>query len=124
MAAAGRSSGARAYALLDAHLPGHALLPPAAGRCRRHARRLAGARAVALPGTPLTGAAAGLSLFPNPAATGHGPGGAAPLTGARPGPEVMVPDALGRPVAGATAAATGMAALGRPAGVYLPRLCG
>ena len=68
----------------------------------------------------LTGAAAGLALYPNPA-----PGGAATLTGAQPGAVVTVYDALGRPVTSATADASGTAALvlaaGTPAGVYVVR---
>ena len=68
----------------------------------------------------LTGAAAGLSLYPNPAR-----GGAATLTGAQPGTVVTVFDALGRPVISATADASGTAALvlpaGLPAGVYVVR---
>ena len=73
----------------------------------------------------LTGAAAGLALYPNP--TGHGPafGGAATLLGAQPGAVVTVFDALGRPVLSATADATGTAALtlpaGLPTGVYVVR---
>jgi hypothetical protein len=67
----------------------------------------------------LTGAAAGLALYPNPT---HG---AATLTGAQPDTVVTVLGARGRPVAGATADASGTAALalpaGLPAGVYVVR---
>jgi hypothetical protein len=60
-----------------------------------------------------------LTVFPNPT---HG---AATLTGAQPGSTVTVTDALGRPVATATADAAGTAALvlpaGAPAGVYVVR---
>ncbi|MBO2012488.1 LamG-like jellyroll fold domain-containing protein [Hymenobacter negativus] len=69
----------------------------------------------------LTRAAAGLSLYPNPAS--HG---AATLTGALPGAVVTVFDALGRPVTVGTADAAGTAALvlpaGLPAGVYVVRV--
>jgi len=68
----------------------------------------------------LATAAPGLHLFPNPA-----PAGATTLTGAAPGAPVTVLDALGRPVASATADASGTATLtlpaGLPAGVYLVR---
>ena len=68
----------------------------------------------------LTGAVAGLSLYPNPS---HG--GAATLTGARPGTTVTVYDALGREVLSAPADAVGTAALvlpaGLPTGVYVVR---
>jgi hypothetical protein len=116
VAAAGSSS-ARAYALMDARLPD--------GAARLYYRL----RLVDRDGTfsyspvrtvALAGAAAGLSLFPNPA---HG--GAATLTGALPGAVVTVYDALGRPVTSGTADAAGTAALalpaGQPAGVYVVR---
>ena len=68
----------------------------------------------------LTGAVAGLALYPNPA---HG--GAVTLTGTAPGAAVTVHDALGRPVTSATANAAGTAALvlpaGLPVGVYVVR---
>jgi hypothetical protein len=68
----------------------------------------------------LTGAAAGLAVYPNPA-HGH----AATLTGAVPGTVVTVLDALGRPVTSATADTAGSAALvlpaGLAAGVYVVR---
>jgi len=61
---------------------------------------------------------AGLTFYPNPA---HG--GAATLTGTPPGAAVTVYDALGRPVAAATADAAGTAALGGLApGVYVVRV--
>ena len=117
VAAAGSSSRARGYELLDSKLP--------AGAATLYYRL----RQVDADGSfsyspvrtvGLTGAAAGLSLYPNPA---HG--GAATLTGALPGTTVTVSDALGRPVATATADATGTAALalpaGTPAGVYVVR---
>ena len=67
----------------------------------------------------LTGAAAGLNLYPNPA---HG--GAATLTGAQPGTAVTVFDSLGRPVTTTTANVSGEAALpaGLPTGVYVVRV--
>jgi hypothetical protein len=69
----------------------------------------------------LAGAAAGLSLFPNPA-----PGGAATLLGAAPGAVVTVLDALGRPVLAAPVDASGAARLALPAacaaGVYVVRV--
>lgn len=109
VAAAGSSSAPRAYELLDAQL--------ATGAARLYYRL----RQVDLDGTAayspvrsiaLTGAAAGLSLFPNPA-----PGGAATLTGAQPGTVVTVFDALGRVVTSATADATGTATLALPTGI-------
>ena len=67
-------------------------------------------------------AAAALQLYPNPTS------GAATLTGAQPGAVATVFDALGRPVATATADAAGTAALvlpaGLPAGVYVVRAGG
>ena len=109
------SSSARSYELLDAKLP--------AGAATLYYRlkqvdvdgtfSYSPVRAVSLK------AAAGLSLYPNPATTG------ATLTGALPGTVVMVYDALGRLVTSATADATGTAALvlpaGLPAGVYVVR---
>ena len=117
VAAAGSSSAARSYALLDAKLP--------AGTALLYYRL----KQVDLDGTfsyspvrtvALKGAVAGLSLYPNPA---HG--GAATLTGALPGTVVTVFDALGRVVLVAPADATGTAALalpaGLPTGVYVVR---
>jgi hypothetical protein len=118
VAAAGISSSPHVYELLDGQLPtGTAMLY----------YRL---KQVDLDGTfsyspvrtvALTRAAAGLSLYPNPAS--HG---AATLTGALPGTVVTIFDALGRPVTSATADAAGTAALvlptGLPAGVYVVRV--
>jgi len=112
--AAGSSLSAHPYALTDAHLPsGVGLLY----------YRL---RQVDLDGSfsyspvqvvALAGAAAGLSLYPNPTA------GAATLTGAEAGAAVQVLDALGQVVGTAVADATGTAALpaGVPAVVYVVR---
>ncbi|MBF9222361.1 FG-GAP-like repeat-containing protein [Hymenobacter ruricola] len=115
VAAASSSTSARAYGLVDGKLPTDAALfyyrlkqVDADG-----AFSYSPVRTVAL-----TGLAAGHSLFPNPAR-----GGAATLTGAAPGTRVTVYDALGRPVATATADAAGTAALAlpaaQPAGVYV-----
>ncbi|MBF9223211.1 LamG-like jellyroll fold domain-containing protein, partial [Hymenobacter ruricola] len=117
VAAAGSSSSARRYEWLDAKLPG--------GAVTLYYRL----RQVDLDGTfshspvrtvGLAGAAEGLALYPNPA-----PGGAATLAGLAPGTAVAVYDALGRPVASATADASGTAALvlpaGLPVGVYVVR---
>ena len=117
VAAAGSSSSPRAYALTDAKLPASA-----ATLCYRLKQvdqdgtfSYSPVRTVAL-----TGAAAGLALYPNPAHSGT-----ATLTGTAPGTAVTVTDALGRPVASATADAAGTAALalpsGLPAGVYVVR---
>ncbi|MFC6225314.1 LamG-like jellyroll fold domain-containing protein [Hymenobacter artigasi] len=118
VAAAGSSSCTRRYELLDAKLP--------AGAARLYYRL----RQVDLDGTfayspvrtvPLTGAAAGLALYPNPAHAG-----AATFTGAQPGTVVTVFDAQGRLVTTAPADATGTAALmlpaGLPTGVYVVRV--
>ena len=117
VAAAGTSTGHRAYGWLDSQVPaGSPLL--------YYRLRLVDVdgtfayspvRAVALNRAV---AGAGLALYPNPA-----PGGGATLTGAAPGAAVSVCDALGRPVATAQADAVGTAALpaGRPAGVYVVR---
>jgi len=115
LAAAGTSLTPHAYAYPDAGLP--------AGASRLYYRL----RQVDQDGTAayspvrpvaLTGAAAGLSLYPNPA-----PGGAATLLGASPEAPVQVFDALGRPVAAATADAAGTAALpGLAPGVYVVRV--
>jgi hypothetical protein len=116
LAAAGSSSAPRRYELLDGLVPADA------------ARLYYRLRQVDLDGTfyyspvrtvALTGAAAELVLYPNPAA-----GGAATLTGAQPGAVVTVLDALGRPVTSATADALGTATLRLPAGltgVYVVR---
>jgi hypothetical protein len=116
VAAAGSSSAPHSYELLDGKLPaGVALLY----------YRL---KQVDTDGTfsyspvrtvRLTGAAEGLTLFPNPT---HG---AATLTGAQPGTVVTVFNALGHPVLSATADAAGttrlMLPVGLPAGVYVVR---
>ena len=114
VAAAGSSSSARSYGLVDVKLPGAALL-----YYRLKQLDLDGTfayspvRSVALVGH------AGLSLYPNPARTG------AMLTGAAPGTVATVHDALGRQVTTATADAAGTAALvlpaELPAGVYVVR---
>jgi hypothetical protein len=114
VAAAGTSSTARTYGLLDAALP--------AGASQLYYRL----RQVDQDGTahysPVCavrpGTSADLRLYPNPA-----PGGAATLLGAAPGTVVTVLDALGRAVATAPADASGTAALpgGLPAGVYVVR---
>ena len=115
VAAAGSSSTARSYELLDGQLP--------AGATQLYYRL----RQVDLDGSfsysPVRAvtlkAASGLALYPNPATTG------ATLTGAQPGTAVKVYDALGRLVTSATADAAGTAMLalpaGLPAGVYLVR---
>ena len=125
VATAGNSSSARAYALTDEKLPtGAATL-----YYRLRQVELDGTasyspvRTVTLPGTTLTGATAGLALYPNPTHSG-----AATLTGALPGTTVTVLDALGREVTRATADAAGAAKLalpaGTPAGVYVVRASG
>jgi hypothetical protein len=116
VAAAGTTATAHRYGLLDAALPTGASVVY---------YRL---RPVDLDGTfsyspvrtiALAGAAAGLSLFPNPA---HD---AATLTGIAPGQAVQVLDAVGRLVLSATADASGTATLalpaGQPGGVYVVR---
>ena len=114
--AAGRSSTGRTYGFFDEQLPAHAAvlyyrlkLVDADGAFSYSPVRSVG----------LSGAAAGLALFPNPAHS------AATLLGALPGAVVTVVDALGRPVTSATADASGTAALalpaGLPAGVYVVR---
>jgi hypothetical protein len=117
VAAAGSSSALHRYEWLDRQLP--------PGAPRRYYRL----KQVDTDGTfayspvrvvALAGAAAGLSLYPNPA---HG--GAATLTGATPGTVVSVFDALGRWVTSVPADAMGTAALalpaGLPTGVYVVR---
>ena len=108
VAAAGSSSAARSYELLDARLPmGAALL------YYRLKQVDADGTATYSPvrTVALTGAAAGLALYPNPT---HG---AATLSGVQAGAVVTVCDALGRPVTSATADAAGTAALALPAGL-------
>ncbi|MBO2007712.1 beta strand repeat-containing protein [Hymenobacter negativus] len=117
VAAAGSSSTAHAYKLLDAKLPaGVALL-----YYRLRQTDSDGTFAYSPVRTvALTGVGAGLALYPNPA-----PGGAATLAGALPGAVVTVHDALGRSVTSALTDASGTAALvlpaGTPAGVYVVR---
>ncbi|GAA4031654.1 hypothetical protein GCM10022409_14860 [Hymenobacter glaciei] len=117
VAAAGSSSSARSYELLDAKLPtGAALLYYRLKQVDANGTfAYSPVRSVAL-----TGAAAGLALYPNPAHNGP-----TTLTGALPGTVVTVFDALGRLVTSATADASGTAALvlpaGLPTGVYLVR---
>ncbi|MBH8558496.1 FG-GAP-like repeat-containing protein [Hymenobacter negativus] len=115
--AAGTSSTARAYELLDAKLPADAALL----YYRLRQMDLDGTFSYSPVRTvALVGAATGVGLFPNPTTSG------ATLLGAQPGTAVTVYDALGRPVATATADASGTAALtlpvGLPAGVYLVRV--
>ena len=117
VAAAGSSSAARSYELLDAQLPAHqaTLYYRLRQTDRDGTVAYSPVRTVVL--TPSLSQS--LALFPNPAT--H----AATLTGAQPGTVVTVVDALGRPVATATADAAGTAALvlpqGLPAGVYVVR---
>jgi hypothetical protein len=117
VAAAGNSSSAHHYELLDAQLPaGVALLYYRLKQVDRDGTfSYSPVRVVAL-----SGAAAGLSLYPNPVY-----GGVATLTGAEASTTVTVYDALGRSIATATADATGTAALvlpaGLSAGVYVVR---
>ncbi|MBH8559365.1 T9SS type A sorting domain-containing protein [Hymenobacter negativus] len=118
VAAAGSSTSARAYELLDAKLP--------SGVATLYYRL----KQVDADGTfsyspvrtvALTAAATGLALFPNPAQ-----GGAVTLMGAQAGTAVTVFDALGRPVLAAATDAAGTAALALPAGlatgVYVVRV--
>ena len=115
VAAAGSSSSARRYELLDAKLPADAAL--LYYRLKQVDQdgtfSYSPVRAVVLK------AAAGLNLYPNPATTG------AMLTGALPGTVVTVYDALGRLVTSATTDATGTVSLalpvGLPTGVYVVR---
>jgi hypothetical protein len=113
VAAAGSSGKARAYELLDGKLPTN--VPTLYYRLRQ----------VDLDGTASYSPVRGItpsrihsfSIFPNPAHTG-----AVTLTGAA----IRVFDALGRPVAAASADAAGAATLvlpaGLPAGVYVARV--
>ena len=115
VAAAGRSTQAHTYTLLDAARP--------AGASRLYYRL----RQVDVDGAAhyspvravvLAGAGMGLSLYPNPAR-----GGAATLAGASPGAAVTVLDALGRLVATGLADSAGTAMLGGLApGVYVVRV--
>ena len=117
LAAAGNSATPSSYELLDGKLPAGATL--LYYRLRQldqdGTSSYSPVRTVAL-----TGAAAGLALFPNPT---HG--GLATLTGAQPGAVVTVLDALGRQVLTAPADAAGTAILALPnglaSGVYVVR---
>jgi uncharacterized delta-60 repeat protein len=117
LAAAGSSATPRSYELLDTRLP--AGVPLLYYRLQQVDQdgsfSYSPVRTVAL-----TGASAGLALFPNPA---HG--GTATLTGAQPGAVVTVLDALGRQVLTAPADAAGTAVLALPpglaSGVYVVR---
>ncbi len=117
VAAAGTSVTARTYALTDASLPaGASSLYYRLRQVDQDGKTAYSAvRTVALAST-----GAGLSLYPNPAVSG-----AATLTGVAPGTAVKVLDALGRPVASATADEAGSVALALPpglaAGVYVVR---
>jgi uncharacterized delta-60 repeat protein len=114
VAAAGTSLMAHTYALTDARLPTET------GQLYYRLRQVdqdgtayySPVRTIAL-----SGAAAGLHLYPNPTA------GAATLTGAESRAGVQVLDALGRVLATAAADATGTAHLlgGLPPGVYVVR---
>ncbi|GAB3744628.1 hypothetical protein GCM10027594_23410 [Hymenobacter agri] len=110
VAAAGSSSSLRSYELLDATLPSRATT--LYYRLRQVDQdgtfRYSPVRTVALPG-----AAAGLSLYPNPATNG------AVLKGAVPGTTVTVFDTLGRPMVTVFADAAGTAVLTLPAGLPL-----
>ncbi|MBO2007715.1 beta strand repeat-containing protein [Hymenobacter negativus] len=113
VAAAGSSSTARAYELLDGRLP--------AGAARLYYRLKqvdADGTAAYSPVQTVTLGTGGLALYPNPA-----PSGAATLTGAAPSQAVQVLDALGRVAATATVGPDGTAALGGLApGLYLVRV--
>jgi hypothetical protein len=114
VAAAGSSPSTHAYALTDARLPSGASLL----YYRLRQVDLDGSFTYSPVRTvALAGAAAGLSLYPNPTA------GAATLTGAEAGAVVQLLDALGQIVGTAVADATGTATLpaGLPTGVYVVR---
>ncbi len=117
VAAAGTSVTVRPYTLADASLPaGASSLYYRLRQVDQDGKTAYSAvRTVAL-----ASASAGLSLYPNPAVSG-----VATLTGAAPGMVVKVLDALGRPVASATADEAGSVALALPpglaAGVYVVR---
>ncbi|MFC6221990.1 FG-GAP-like repeat-containing protein [Hymenobacter artigasi] len=120
VAAAGSSSSPRTYGLLDNQVP-KPLSPQAPIYYRLRQVDADGTFSYSPVRTVgLSGAAAGLALYPNPAHAGT-----ATLTGALPGTLVTVYDALGRQVTSAPADATGTAALalpvGLPAGVYVVR---
>ncbi|WP_201981570.1 glycine-rich protein [Hymenobacter rubidus] len=113
VAAAGSSSGPRAYALADARLPA------SASRLYYRLRQIDQDGTFSYsPVRSVVVAGAGLVLYPNPAA------GVATLRGAAAGAAVQVLDALGRLVRTAVADAEGTTVLaGLPAGVYAVR-CG
>jgi hypothetical protein len=117
LAAAGSSATPRAYELLDAKLPAGATL--LYYRLKQLDQDGTFAYSPVRP-VALTGASAGLALFPNPTR-----GGTATLTGAQPGAVVTVLDALGRAVLTAPADAAGSAVLALPtglaSGVYVVR---
>ena len=121
VAAAGTSSAARSYALLDTQVP----KTPSSQDPIYYRLKLVDldgtfsyspVRTVQLTSSPIHQ----LAVFPNPAHNS-----AATLTGAVPGTAVTVMDALGRTVTAGTADASGTAALvlpaGLPAGVYVVR---
>jgi hypothetical protein len=115
VAAAGSTTAAHTYSLLDA------ALPAGAGQLYYRLRQVdqdGSAHYSPVRTVAQAAASAGLALYPNPA-----PGGAATLLGAMPGTTVTVLDALGRSVATAPADASGTATLpgGLPAGVYVVR---
>ena len=114
VAAAGTSTTAHTYGYLDA------AAPTGAGYYRLRQVDADGTASYSpVRAVVLTGAGAGLALYPNPTTT------AATLSGAQPGTLATVYDALGRPVLATTADATGTAVLvlpaGLPTGVYVVR---
>lgn len=105
VAAASSSASARSYAYLDGAAP--------TGTSYYRLRQVdQDGTAAYSPVQSVTRGVAGLALYPNPAL-----GGATLLSGAAPGAAVRVLDALGRPVATATADAAGTAALALPTGL-------
>lgn len=109
MAAAGISAATRTYGLVDA------ALPEGVGTLYYRLRQvdLDGSYTFSpVRAVRQAGQAAGLSLFPNPAQEAS-----TTLLGATAGTSVRVLDALGRPVATATADAAGIAQLTLPAGL-------
>ena len=111
VAAAGNSSSARAYELLDNQVP-KTPSPQAPIYYRLKQLDLDGTFSYSpVRSVRLSEAAEGLALFPNPTTA------RATLTGAQPGTTVTVLDALGRTVLTVPADATGTAALTLPAGL-------
>ena len=111
VAAAGNSSSAHAYALLDSQVP---RTPGAQDPIYYRLKQVDQDGTFSyspVRSVRLSEAAEGLALFPNPATA------RTTLTGAQPGTLVQVFDALGRVVTSATADATGTAALTLPAGL-------